>query len=247
MRFVRMRTRNHFSKLPSNRVPMHGLQLDGERSMKTFSRISVAVAVGAALLAAGAANAGTGKKASKAAAAPAVTAATHGSMAQGVGHGMPGARPGPSFLLDQFDTIDADKNGQLSRDEVKAFVTARHDEMRQRLESHVKAADTNGDGQISLDEAKANLPMVADHFDFLDTNKDGQVSKAEFERLRDPGAMRLEVLARLQAADTDKDSKLNIAEAQVAFPALAARFAQLDKDNDGFLTLADLAGLMGPR
>jgi Ca2+-binding EF-hand superfamily protein len=58
--------------------------------------------------------------------------------------------------------------------------------------------------------------------------------------------MRSEVLARLQAADKDKDSKLNLAEAQVAFPALAARFSQLDKDNDGFLTLAELATQMGP-
>jgi len=218
--------------------------------MKISSRISLAVAVSAALLAAGAADAGMGKKSKGAVAAPAATVPAQGSMsmAQGMGPGggMPGARPGPSFLLDQFDAIDADKNGQLSRAEVTAWVTARHDEMRQRIESHVKAADTNGDGQISLDEAKAGLPMVADHFDFLDANKDGQVSKAEFERMRDPGAMRSEVLARLQAADKDKDSKLNLAEAQVAFPALAARFSQLDKDNDGFLTLAELATQMGP-
>lgn len=218
--------------------------------MKISSRISLAVAVSAALLAAGAADAGMGKKSKGAVAAPAATVPAQGSMsmAQGMGPGggMPGARPGPSFLLDQFDAIDADKNGQLSRAEVTAWVTARHDEMRQRIESHVKAADTNGDGQISLDEAKAGLPMVADHFDFLDANKDGQVSKAEFERMRDPGAMRSEVLARLQAADKDKDSKLNLAEAQVAFPALAVRFSQLDKDNDGFLTLAELATQMGP-
>jgi Ca2+-binding EF-hand superfamily protein len=170
------------------------------------------------------------------------------SMAQGMvpGGGMQGARPGPSFLLDQFDAIDTDKNGQLSRAEVTAWITARHEEMRQRIEDHVKAADTNGDGQISLDEAKARLPMVADHFDFLDANKDGQISKAEFERLRDPGAMRTEVLARLQAADKDKDGKLNLAEAQVAFPALAAHFSQLDKDNDGWLTLPEVAALMGP-
>jgi len=218
--------------------------------MKISSRISLAVAVSAALLAAGAADAGMGKKSKGAVAAPAATVPAQGSMsmAQGMGPGggMPGARPGPSFLLDQFDAIDADKDGQLSRAEVTAWVTARHDEMRQRIESHVKAADTNRDGQISLDEAKAGLPMVADHFDFLDANKDGQVSKTEFERMRDPGAMRSEVLARLQAADKDKDSKLNLAEAQVAFPALAVRFSQLDKDNDGFLTLAELATQMGP-
>jgi Ca2+-binding EF-hand superfamily protein len=232
---------------------MHGT--DGVRKMKISNRISLAVAVSAALLAAGAADAGSGRKSKGAVAAPAASAPAAGSMsmAQGMGPGggmqgggMQGARPGPSFLLDQFDAIDADKNGQLSRAEVTAWVTARQDEMRQRIEDHVKAADTNGDGLISLDEAKARLPMVADHFDFLDANKDGQISKAEFERLRDPGAMRTEVLARLQAADKDKDGKLNLAEAQVAFPALAAHFSQLDKDNDGWLTLPEVAALMGP-
>lgn len=223
--------------------------------MNISSRISVAVAISAALLAAGAADAGSGRKSKGAVAAPAAAAPAAGSMGMGPGMaqrvgpggGMPGARPGSSLLLDQFDAIDADKNGQLSRDEVKAWVAARHDEMRHRIEDHVKAADKNGDGQISLEEARAGLPMVADHFDMLDANKDGQISKAEFERLRDPGAMRLEALSRLQAADKDKDSKLNLAEAQVAFPALAARFSQLDKDNDGYLTLAELAALMGPR
>jgi hypothetical protein len=39
---------------------------------------------------------------------------------------------------------------------------------------------------------------------------------------------------------------LNLAEVQVAFPAIAARFAQLDRNNDGFITLVELAALMGP-
>ena len=139
---------------------------------------------------------------------------------------------GGSVLLDRFDEIDTDKSGQLSRDEVKAWTAARQQEMRQRVEDHVKAADTNGDGQISLEEAKAKLPMAYDHFEFLDANKDGQISMAEFERLRDPGAMRAEFLGRLKAADKDNDGKLNLAEVQVAFPDVAARFSQLDKDND---------------
>ena len=165
--------------------------------------------------------------------------------------GMPGQAPGAgpmggSFLLDRFDEIDTDKSGQLSRDEIKAWIAARQQEMRQRVEDHVKAADANGDGQISLEEAKAKLPMAYDHFEFLDANKDGQISMAEFERLRDPGAMRAEFLTRLKAADKDNDGKLNLAEVQVAFPDVAARFSQLDRDNDGFLTAVDFAFLMGP-
>ena len=59
--------------------------------------------------------------------------------------------------------------------------------------------------------------MAASHFEFLDANKDGQITMAEFERLRDPGAMRGDALERLKAADSDNDGKLNLAEVQVAF------------------------------
>ena len=225
----------------------------------TISRaITLTAAVCTALLLAGAAEAGSKKRTSRAAAAPADATPVCSQAPSGMGAGMgasmgvagpgPGAGPmGGSFLLDRFDEIDTDKSGQLSRDEVQAWNVARQQQVRQRVEDHVKAADTNGDGQISLEEARAKLPMAAGHFEFLDANKDGQITMAEFERLRDPGSMRADVLGRLQAADTDKDGRLNLAEVQVAFPEVAVRFSQLDKDNDGFLTAVDFAFLKGPR
>jgi Ca2+-binding EF-hand superfamily protein len=215
--------------------------------------MTLTAAVCAALLLAGAAEAGSKKRTSRTAAAPAATTpvGNPASSGMGAGMGMSGQLPGAgpmrgSPLPDRFDEIDTDKSGQLSRDEVRAWSDARHQEMRQRVEDHLKAADTNGDGQISLEEAKAKLPMAYDHFEFLDANKDGQITMAEFERLRDPGAMRGEALKRLKAADKDNDGKLNLAEVQVAFPEVAVRFSQLDKDNDGFLTAVDFAFLMGP-
>ena len=221
----------------------------------TISRaMTLTAAVCAALLLAGAAEAGSKKRTSRAAAAPAAATPVCSQAPSGMGAGLglagprPGAGPmGGSFLLDRFDEIDTDKSGQLSRDEVTAWTAARKQQVRQRVEDHVKAADTNGDGQISLEEAKAKLPMAYDHFEFLDVNKDGQISMVEFERLRDPGAMHAELLGRLKAADKDNDGKLNLAEVQVAFPEVAARFSQLDKDNDGFLTAVDFAFLKGPR
>jgi Ca2+-binding EF-hand superfamily protein len=219
--------------------------------MKTFHGMTRAVAVCATLLVAGTADAGMGKKSGKAAATAPAACTAPAPVGPGAMGMMNGAGPGrgPGFgavLLDRFDEIDTDKNGQLSRGELEAWKTARQQDMQQRVAEHIKAADTNGDGQISLDEAKAGLPMVYDHFDFLDANHDGQVSQAEFERLRDPVAMRAEVLARLKAADKDGDGKLNLAEVQVAFPAIAARFSQLDRNNDGYITLPELPGLMGP-
>ena len=50
----------------------------------------------------------------------------------------------------------------------------RHGAMMERI----KAADTDGNGLISRDEAKA-LPMIAKHFDEIDTGKTGYVTKEQ--------------------------------------------------------------------
>jgi Ca2+-binding EF-hand superfamily protein len=216
--------------------------------------MTLTVAVCAALIAAGTADAASGKKrAQRMASAPAAAAApASGSTAMGMGAAMGGAAQvgqpgGEPFVLRHFDDIDTDKSGQLSREELTAWAGKMQLELRQRAAEHVKAADTNGDGQISLDEAKAGLPMLYDHFDFVDADSNGQVTAAELERLRDPDAMRTEILSRLRAADKDGNGKLDLNEVTVALPVLAAHFSRLDKDGDGFLTAADLAQLMGPR
>jgi hypothetical protein len=43
-----------------------------------------------------------------------------------------------------------------------------------------RRADTDGDGQLSPEEAAA-WPGLAQHFDRYDTNKDGSISSAEFD------------------------------------------------------------------
>jgi Ca2+-binding EF-hand superfamily protein len=49
----------------------------------------------------------------------------------------------------------------------------------QALNDKFNAADTNHDGKLSSDEAKAGMPHIAEHFSEIDTDKDGYVSKAE--------------------------------------------------------------------
>lgn len=50
---------------------------------------------------------------------------------------------------------------------------------RGQATERLKAADANGDGLISRDEAAASLPRVSRHFDEMDANKDGQLSREE--------------------------------------------------------------------
>lgn len=52
-------------------------------------------------------------------------------------------------------------------------------ERAQQMQARLKAADRNGDGRISRDEAQAGLPRLAGHFDTIDTDGDGQLTREE--------------------------------------------------------------------
>ncbi len=44
------------------------------------------------------------------------------------------------------------------------------------IEARFKAADKNGDGKLTLEEAKAGMPRVAKAFDKIDTDKKGYIT-----------------------------------------------------------------------
>jgi len=50
------------------------------------------------------------------------------------------------------------------------------EQRQQRMVERFNAADTNHDGKLSLEEAKAGLPMVARNFDQIDTAHTGSVT-----------------------------------------------------------------------
>jgi hypothetical protein len=79
-----------------------------------------------------------------------------------------------------FARLDSNHDGLITQEEVRAAADARRAEMKERAAARFKAADQNGDGFLSKDEATA-LPMLARHFEAVDTNKDGMLSPEEIE------------------------------------------------------------------
>lgn len=60
-----------------------------------------------------------------------------------------------------------------------AAQTAPSAAQKETLQQKLKAADANGDGLISRNEADASLPRIAKRFDTLDRNHDGQLAPDE--------------------------------------------------------------------
>jgi Ca2+-binding EF-hand superfamily protein len=212
----------------------------------TISRgFILTAAVCAALLVAGDVDAKGPKKKKRAMQSAPVTAVVPAAAPAVPGAAVSPAANGQPWVLRHFDAIDADKNGQLSRDEITAWTEQVREQARARVLAQFKAADMNGDGQLSREEARAGTPHLYEHFEFVDVNGDGQVSLAELAQLRDREQLRQRVIERLRAADMNRDGKLDLAEAQVAFPGLAARFTLLDRDGDGYLTPDDVQHGLG--
>jgi hypothetical protein len=80
------------------------------------------------------------------------------------------------MISKHFDEIDANKDGQLTSDELRAF----HGKQRG---DQWKKMDANGDGKLSRDEA-AKSPRLAERFDQIDANKDGFVTPDEMKAAR---------------------------------------------------------------
>ena len=91
----------------------------------------------------------------------------------------------------------------------------------------LRKIDTDHDGSISLDEAKA---AAATKFDALDTDKEGTLDAGELTGILSPAAVK--------KADKDKDATLDKPE----FLALVEKlFKQADVDHDGTLDAKELS------
>ena len=87
-------------------------------------------------------------------------------------------------LTADFDSADANKDGQLDAADLQTHREKMRVEMRAEAEERWKAADTDGDGRLSLAEAQASMPQMAERFQKFDANKDGYVSRDEMHNFR---------------------------------------------------------------
>jgi len=115
-------------------------------------------------------------------------------------------------------------------------------ERAQKMLEHLKAADTNGDGMISREEANASLPGIARNFDAIDTNKDSFITREEMRAFQE-GERHHKMLEHVKAADTNGDGKISREEANASLPGIARNFDAIDTNKDGFISKEEMRAM----
>ncbi len=143
--------------------------------------------------------------------------ADRGGMGMG---GMGGPEGRGAMLTETFDTIDANKDGSITQDELAAYRA-----------SEFTAADSNGDGALSAEELQARMlaQMLARQsarmIDNLDDDGNGTLSAAEMGE----GPIS-DNFARI---DTDNDGAISKDEAEAMAAKMKHREGRGDRGDRG--------------
>src|SRR5690348_2249186 len=167
-----------------------------------------------------------------------------------------------SRVATMFAKLDTNHDGFIGKDELDALQAKRQQRMEQRAQrfdpSKIFAKlDLNHDGKITAAEAeaarnqriqakggqpaKAHAAGFTGLFARADTDKDGVITQAEFDAMGQQIHTRMEKAAltrgpaghMLDTADTNKDGKVSLAEAQ---QLALSHFDQMDLNHDGTIT-----------
>jgi len=116
------------------------------------------------------------------------------------------------------------------------YLAASAEERGARMEGHFKMADTDNDGSLTREEAKA-MPRVAKNFDAIDADKSSTVTLAEIQAAMKKMAKEAHErgVERFKAADKNGDGTLDREEAK-AIPRVAKNFDAIDADKSGTVT-----------
>jgi Ca2+-binding EF-hand superfamily protein len=87
-------------------------------------------------------------------------------------------------LAAQFDTADTNKDGQLDATEMTAHRELMRGTGRAKAQQRWQAADQDGDGALSREEATASMPGIARQFEKFDANSDGRIGRDEMHNFR---------------------------------------------------------------
>ncbi len=136
--------------------------------------------------------------------------------------------------------------------------------MQGRALERFKAADTDGDGALSKEEAQRGMPRMAERFAALDTDQDGKITLEELQTMRNnmrgagrpegagagaAGGMRQTAMrgaskggAGCAMGAADSDGRVTRASVEkTGRPAALTRFDALDTDKDGVLSPSEQA------
>lgn len=130
-----------------------------------------------------------------------------------------------------FAEVDLDKNGKISTTELENKRTAKLNEMKQHMADRMSKADSNADGKWT----KAELSKMPERmFEKLDTNNDALLTRSELEAGRGERTSKHAGFMQhvLSKADTNSDGAIDSQEAQ---RLAEGRFDAVDKNHDGIV------------
>lgn len=148
----------------------------------------------------------------------------------------------------QFARLDADNNGQLTREEMRADRGARGEHRGRRghrggPDGGFRGADANNDGNITREEFLAR-PIAM--FERLDANSNGVIEASERSQRPERNAQNGERRQRAERPNPDTDGNGTFSRAE--FTAMGGgMFERLDANNDGRVTQEEAQAGRGHR